>query len=81
MIEHFFVQSHVVARLKGSPLAPYLDDLATTLHQQGYAPSSIQRAGADTVAGLTDGVRSARFSAWAEALKRRLRTCWYGGAL
>jgi integrase/recombinase XerD len=42
MIEHFFVQTPVVARLRGGPLGPYLDDLATTLHQQGYAPSSIQ---------------------------------------
>ena len=43
MIEHFFVHTPVVARLAGGPLGPYLDDLATTLHQQGYAPSSIQR--------------------------------------
>jgi hypothetical protein len=43
MIEHFFVHAPVVARLKGGPLGPYLDGLATTLHQQGYAPSSIQR--------------------------------------
>jgi site-specific recombinase XerD len=43
MIEHFFVQTPVVARLRGGPLGPYLDDLATILHQQGYAPSSIQR--------------------------------------
>jgi site-specific recombinase XerD len=43
MIEHFFVHTPVVARLKGGPLGPYLDDLATSLHQQGYAPSSIQR--------------------------------------
>jgi site-specific recombinase XerD len=43
MIEHCFVHTPVVARLRGGPLGPYLDDLATTLHQQGYAPSSIQR--------------------------------------
>jgi site-specific recombinase XerD len=43
MIEHFFVHTPVVARLRGGPLGPYLDDLATILNQQGYAPSSIQR--------------------------------------
>jgi integrase/recombinase XerD len=43
MIEHFFVHTPVVARLRGGPLGSYLDDLATILHQQGYAPSSIQR--------------------------------------
>jgi hypothetical protein len=34
MIEHFFVHTPVVARLRGGPLGPYLDDLATTLHQK-----------------------------------------------
>lgn len=43
MIEQFFVHTPVVARLRGGPLGPYLDDLATILHQQGYALSSIQR--------------------------------------
>ena len=43
MIEHFFVHTPVVAQLRGGPLGPYLDDLTTILHQQGYAPSSIQR--------------------------------------
>jgi hypothetical protein len=43
MIEHFFVHTPVVAQLRGGPLGPYLDDLATIPHQQGYAPSSIQR--------------------------------------
>src|SRR5262247_2048251 len=43
MIEHFFVHTPVVARLRGGPLGPYLDDLTMILHQQGYAPSSIQR--------------------------------------
>ena len=42
MLEHFFVRSHVIARLRRGPLGPYLDDLATMLHRQGYAPSSIQ---------------------------------------
>jgi hypothetical protein len=43
MIEHLFIRPSIVARLKGGPLGSYLDDLATLLHQQGYAPSSIQR--------------------------------------
>jgi integrase/recombinase XerD len=42
MLEHFFVRTHVIARLRHGPLGPYLDDLATLLHHQGYAPSSIQ---------------------------------------
>ena len=42
MLEHFFVRSHVIARLRQGLLGPYLDDLATSLHRQGYAPSSIQ---------------------------------------
>jgi site-specific recombinase XerD len=42
MLDHFFVRTHVAARLRHSPLGPYLDSLATLLHQQGYAPSSIQ---------------------------------------
>src|SRR5262244_3754537 len=40
--QHFFVRSHVIARLRQGLLGPYLDDLATSLHRQGYAPSSIQ---------------------------------------
>jgi len=43
MLEHVFRQTGVIARLRGGPLGPYLDDLATFFHQQGYAPSSIQR--------------------------------------
>jgi hypothetical protein len=42
MLEHFFVRSHVIARLRRGLLGPYLDDLATLLDRQGYAPSSIQ---------------------------------------
>ena len=42
MLEHLFRRTHVVTRLRRSPLGPYLDDLALLLHQQGYAPSSIQ---------------------------------------
>jgi site-specific recombinase XerD len=43
MLEHIFVRPGVIARLRHSPLGPYLDPLATALHQEGYAPSSIQR--------------------------------------
>src|SRR5205823_8947519 len=43
MLEHVFRQTGVIARLRGGPLGPYLDDLATFFHQQGYDPSSIQR--------------------------------------
>jgi integrase/recombinase XerD len=43
MLEHTFVRTGVIARLRRSPLGPYLDNLATSLHHEGYAPSSIQR--------------------------------------
>ena len=32
----------MIARLQQNPLGPYLEQLATVLHRQGYAPSSIQ---------------------------------------
>jgi hypothetical protein len=43
MLEHTFVRTGVIARLRRSPLGPYLDSLDTALHRDGYAPSSIQR--------------------------------------
>jgi len=43
MLECTFVRTGVIARLRQSPLGPYLDPLATSLHHDGYAPSSIQR--------------------------------------
>jgi hypothetical protein len=43
MLEHVFSRTRVIARLRCGPLGPYLDELATSLHHQGYAPSSIQR--------------------------------------
>jgi site-specific recombinase XerD len=43
MLERTFVRTGVIARLRQSPLGPYLDPLATSLHHDGYAPSSIQR--------------------------------------
>jgi hypothetical protein len=43
MLEHTFVRTGVIARLQRSPLGPYLDTLAASLHHEGYAPSSIQR--------------------------------------
>lgn len=43
MLEHTFVRKSVMARLRRSPLGPHLDHLATSLHNEGYAPISIQR--------------------------------------
>jgi len=43
MIDHTFVPPSVIARLRQSPMGPYLDNLAASLRQQGYAPSSTQR--------------------------------------
>lgn len=40
MIEHTFVRTGVIAWLRQSPLGSYLDTLATSLHHEGYAPSS-----------------------------------------
>src|SRR5262249_54310178 len=42
-LEHTCVRTGVIAQLQRSPLGPYLDTLATSLHHEGYAPSSIQR--------------------------------------
>ena len=42
MLDQLFSRQHVVTRLRRGPLGPYLDDLTHHLHQQGYAPSSIQ---------------------------------------
>ena len=44
MIELYFSRTPVIAQLRLGPLGPYLDDLATTLHQQGYAPNTIRRS-------------------------------------
>jgi hypothetical protein len=33
----------VIARLRQSPLGPYVDAFAASLHQEGYAPHNIQR--------------------------------------
>jgi hypothetical protein len=43
ILEHTCVRTGVIARLRRSPLGPYLDTLATSLHHEGYAPSRIQR--------------------------------------
>lgn len=43
MLEHTFVRPAVIARLRQSPLGPYVDAFAASLHQEGYAPSNIQR--------------------------------------
>ena len=42
MIDSIFVRASVLARLHQNPLEPHLERLATTLHQQGYARSTIQ---------------------------------------
>jgi len=42
MIDAIFVRAQVIARLQQNPLGPYLEQFATVLHEQGYAPSSIQ---------------------------------------
>src|SRR5262245_2984367 len=43
MIEYGFTRTSVITRLRRGPLGLHLDALATTLHQQGYAPDSIRR--------------------------------------
>jgi hypothetical protein len=43
MLERTFARTGVIVRLRRSPLGPYLDHLATSLHHEGYAPNSIQR--------------------------------------
>jgi integrase/recombinase XerD len=42
MLEHFFVQPSVLARLQHGPLGSSLAPLATTLHQHGYARDTIR---------------------------------------
>ena len=44
MIEQYFSRTPVIAQLRLGPLGLHLDDLATTLHQQRYAPNTIRRA-------------------------------------
>src|SRR5262245_20332498 len=43
MLEHTFVRPGVIARLRRSPFGPYMDAFAASLHQEGYAPYTIQR--------------------------------------
>ena len=43
MLEHTFVRPGVIARLRQSPLGPYVDAFAASLHQEGYTPYTIQR--------------------------------------
>ena len=42
MIEHYFSRTSVLTRLRYGLLGPYLDELVTTLQQQGYARDSIR---------------------------------------
>jgi len=44
MLEHLLVRPSVIARLRSGPLGPSGDDLATFLHQEGYALSHLQRS-------------------------------------
>jgi integrase/recombinase XerD len=44
MIEHYFSRTSVITRLRGGLLGSALDDLATALHQQGYARDSIRHS-------------------------------------
>jgi site-specific recombinase XerD len=43
MLERTFARTGVIARLRRSPLGPYVDAFAASLHQEGYAPYNIQR--------------------------------------
>jgi hypothetical protein len=62
MLEHTFVRTCVIARLRRSPLGPHLDNLATSLHHEGYAPGSLQRflCAAEKVAQWLHGQRLCR---------------------
>jgi site-specific recombinase XerD len=42
MLEQFYTQTSVITQFRRGVLGPYLDDLATTLHAQGYAQASIR---------------------------------------
>ena len=42
MLEHIFARPRVIDRLRRGLLGSHLDELATSLHHEGYAPSSIQ---------------------------------------
>src|SRR5499427_10648389 len=42
MLEQFYTQTSVITQFRHGLLGPYLDDLATTLHEQGYAQASIR---------------------------------------
>jgi len=43
MIETYFSRTPTIDRFRRGPLGADLDDLATTLHQQGYAQDTIRR--------------------------------------
>jgi site-specific recombinase XerD len=43
MLEHTFVRTGIIARLRRSPLGPHLDHLAASLQNDGYALISVQR--------------------------------------
>ena len=43
MIETYFSRMPTLTQFRGGPLGTDLDELAKTLHQQGYAQDSIRR--------------------------------------
>ena len=43
MLEQTFVRPGVITRLRQSPLGPYVEAFAASLHQEGYTPYTIQR--------------------------------------
>ncbi len=44
MIDSIFVRAYVLVRLHQNPLQPHLEELASTLYEQGYARRSIQNS-------------------------------------
>jgi hypothetical protein len=52
MLEHGFARSSVITRLRGGPLGPHLETLATTLHQRGYARNRTSRSRRTKMSGI-----------------------------
>src|SRR5437588_797427 len=45
MLEHVYLRTGMIARLRGGPLGPSPDDLATSFHHHVHAPRIIHRYG------------------------------------
>ena len=43
MLDTFFAQATVLARMKVSPMGLYLSELARTLHDEGFARDAVRR--------------------------------------